>query len=155
MAVHLRQPDGTTKQHWIGSVSNITMENRIAMTQTGPDGEVQLRPEYYGKVIAISGQEISARAKRLVHPRIERWREGIDGKEAEACIIELDEQFTLDLIEEEANESIDLNSSLDYTPECEFVNVPESQPWVDNQPKIVPNKPEELPRTAISDILGL
>ena len=85
-SVHLK--GGGT--HVIGYGTNLPLETRRALT-LNPDGRVRLEPEWYGRVAQISGQDISARELRLSHCTIDRWREGVDGKDPQDCIEDLED----------------------------------------------------------------
>lgn len=64
--------------HWIASVSQITLEERKAMSME--DGS--LRPEYYGRVAVIRGQELTGKNHRFRHAIFVTWRED---KAADDC----------------------------------------------------------------------
>lgn len=87
LAVKLRQSDGTLKEHWIATVSGIPDEIREQlsyMDMTGPS----LQPEYYGKVLCVDGQDISARRRRIAHARA-NWRIGFrEDKNPDMCVLE-------------------------------------------------------------------
>lgn len=68
----------------LGFCSNITMEERIAMTGY-VNGAPVLKDEYYDRVAEISGQDISARSLRLSHCTLDRWRVGVDAKSKDEC----------------------------------------------------------------------
>jgi len=87
-SVHLK--DGGT--HVLGYGTNLPLETRKALTFYDPDARrPELRREWYGRVAQISGQDISARELRLSHCTIDRWREGVDGKDAQDCIEDLED----------------------------------------------------------------
>ena len=72
----LQKKDGTEIEHVIASVPNIALSERKKMTVVDPvTGEVSLHSSYYDKVVEVNGQAISAREKRLTHPRLLRFRE--------------------------------------------------------------------------------
>lgn len=71
----LLQTEDGEEEHMIARVPNIPLKDRRKMTEEGPDGKPQLKQEYYDRVVEVDGQAISARAKRLTHPRLIRWRE--------------------------------------------------------------------------------
>lgn len=75
--------------HVLGYVTNLTMEDRVAMSEF--DGTlVSLKAEMYGKVAEISGQDVSAREMRLSHCTLDRWRTGTgDQKSADECRVSL------------------------------------------------------------------
>lgn len=74
VSVYLHKKNGEIVQHQIAAVSNIPMEERIRMTDHDANGNPILRPEYYGRVVEVTGQDISARARRLTHAAIVLWR---------------------------------------------------------------------------------
>lgn len=74
-------PNGTP--HWFAAVSNIPLVDRKLMS--APDGS--LKPEYYHKVVEVSGQGFSARSKRLNHATLDRWR---DDKPKDQCLVDPD-----------------------------------------------------------------
>jgi len=80
--------DGGT--HVIGYASNVPLETRKEITVL-VDGKPTLRKDWYNRVAEISGQDISARELRLSHCTIDRWREGVDGKQPEDCIEDMDD----------------------------------------------------------------
>lgn len=87
VSVFLQSQDGE-KEHMIARVANIPLTLRKKMSETGPDGQPRLKQEFYDKVVEVDGQAISARAMRLTHPRLLRWR---DDKSKYDCI--LSEEF--------------------------------------------------------------
>lgn len=90
LAVQLRAADGTLTEHWIATVSGIPQHVRSAVSECG-EGPPALRKEFYGQVLAIDGQDISARNRRIAHARAD-WRRGFrDDKTAAMCI--MDEEF--------------------------------------------------------------
>lgn len=84
----LRSSDGSLHKHELARVANIPLEMRKAMTVTGLDGSPCLDSKWYGKVAAVDGATVSARAYRLQHPRLICWR---PDKGMSECII--DEEF--------------------------------------------------------------
>lgn len=74
--------DGHTEVREIGKISNIDMETREECTEIGPDGKPRLKQDWYGRIAEIQGQCFSARAKRLRHCILVRWR---DDKNIEGC----------------------------------------------------------------------
>jgi len=75
--------------HVIGYATNLSYETRVAMTVFS-GGEVSLKPEVYGRVAQISGQDISARELRLSHCTLDRWRDGAgDEKSADDCVVSM------------------------------------------------------------------
>lgn len=75
LSVNVMRPDGTEYVHEIARVSNIPQDLRQKMTIVQHGTAPYLDPEYMGKVIEVEGQDISARAKRMTHARIIKWRE--------------------------------------------------------------------------------
>lgn len=72
ISVTLISGDGE-KEHEIARVANIPLDLRREMTEI-VDGEPRLKEEYYGKVVEVDGQAMSARAFRLTHPRLLGFR---------------------------------------------------------------------------------
>lgn len=70
--------------HHIATVAGLTLEEREAMTEIGPDGAPKLKTKYYNKVAEIDGQDVSSKNLRLAHALIKRWR---PDKNAEDCQI--------------------------------------------------------------------
>lgn len=69
----LEDEEGNQTEHMIARVPNISFLERERMTEL-VNGKPMLKEEYYGQVVEVEGQSISARAKRLVHPRLIRFR---------------------------------------------------------------------------------
>lgn len=69
----VQQPDGTSRP--IGWVTGWTDAERKAMTQHDDAGNMQLNLAFLGRRALITGEGHSAKAKRLRHARIVRWRE--------------------------------------------------------------------------------
>jgi hypothetical protein len=63
--------DGTTSP--IGWVSAWTDAERRAMTVTDSTGRVGLNPAYVGRKGILTGQDLSARSRRLRHARLVSW----------------------------------------------------------------------------------
>lgn len=78
----------TGAEHVVAACANLTLEARKEMTIKGSNGP-ELNPKYLGKIAEIRGMEWSSRNFRLTNARIERWREGSDGKSQEECVINL------------------------------------------------------------------
>ncbi len=93
VSVYLRDSEGNTKPHKIAVVSGIPMEDRKKMTALSSDGNPVLKREYYGKVVSVDGQAVSARAKRLKHAVLVSWRPDLS---PDNCII--DEEFLNSMI---------------------------------------------------------
>ena len=82
LAVNLKRLDGTVSEHVIARVANFTLEERKNMTRLDENGNVFLKLTYLYKVAEVDGQVISARERRITHPRFLRWRED---KSPEQC----------------------------------------------------------------------
>lgn len=74
LSVNLIKEDGSKEEHVIAKISNLPLVERRAITIFDEAGNMQLRPDYMGKVGVVEGQCISSRARRLVHPRLIEWR---------------------------------------------------------------------------------
>lgn len=75
ITVFVVRRDGTEYQHPIAMVTNVTLEDRKAMTYYPKEPhKPYLKSEYYGKVVEVTGQDFSARARRLMHASIVRFR---------------------------------------------------------------------------------
>jgi hypothetical protein len=71
-----------TKPRLIAKVSNLTWHLRKALSNYDPStGKVSLDINSYGKVAHLVGLELSQRAFRLVHPRIEHWRKDLTDRD--------------------------------------------------------------------------
>lgn len=77
------------KEHMIGRCSNLTMEFRQAISIYDADTDtVSLRPDMFGKVAQISGQDVSPRSLRLSHCTLDRWRDQAgDQKTKDQCVV--------------------------------------------------------------------
>ena len=62
-------------------------ELRAAITTRDFNGNVQLKPEIYGAVGVIDGQDLSDKNLRLAHARLIQWR---NDKSAQQCTIRKD-----------------------------------------------------------------
>ena len=62
-SVYINEPDGTTTEHVIASVSGIPHEWKRELCSFDQDGKMILNPEYYGKVIAINGLALTYKLK--------------------------------------------------------------------------------------------
>jgi len=80
----LTMPNGEHVQHHIANVPNLTLEFRKKHTLLDAEGKMSMTPELYNKVVEIDGQWVSARAKRLVHPRLVGFR---DDRSPETCVM--------------------------------------------------------------------
>lgn len=79
------------KTHVIGYPINMTLEERKRISVYDEStGQVDMIPEYYGRVAEISGQDISARELRLSHCTLDRFRDQPgDMKTAEECVVDM------------------------------------------------------------------
>lgn len=66
VSTYVLREDGTRYVHEIARISGFDMKLREDMTLI-VDGEVTLKPSYYGRVVEIDGAGVSARNKRLNH----------------------------------------------------------------------------------------
>lgn len=87
VSVFLKEEDGSETEHWIGTISGITDSLRRRMTVLDEEGNPTLNPEYYGKVLAVNGQDISSKNLRMSHCRALDWNFRID-KSISDCIVE-------------------------------------------------------------------
>ena len=87
VSVYLRNAEGQTKVHQIARVAGLTTEDRIRITETDSQGKPQLRKEFYGAVVTIDGQCVSARSKRLKHAVLVEWR---PDRSPDTCIMDQD-----------------------------------------------------------------
>lgn len=67
----VREADGSTKA--VAWVSNLSDEERQAVTRLDDEGRVTLNPCFLGRRVVIRGQDHSARSHRIRHARVERW----------------------------------------------------------------------------------
>ena len=93
LSVYVKRADGTTYQHMIAKVANIEHSLREKMTIKDDKGNPILDPQWYGKVVECDGQDISARALRLTHAILIRFR---PDRSQDTCIIE--EEFLKSMI---------------------------------------------------------
>ena len=77
----------------IAKVANIDLELRKKITQHDEKGNVILDPSWYGKVVEVDGQDISARALRLTHAILVRFR---PDRSQDTCVIE--EEFLKSMV---------------------------------------------------------
>lgn len=84
IAVNLVDSQGNETEHVIARCANIELELRKQITQFDDNGEMQIDPNWLGKVLEIDGQDVSARAKRFTHARIIRIR---DDKSQFECVM--------------------------------------------------------------------
>ena len=62
-SVYINEPDGTTREHVIASVSGIPHEWKRELCAFDKDGKMILNHKYYGKVIAINGLALTYKLK--------------------------------------------------------------------------------------------
>lgn len=62
-SIYINEPDGTTKEHVIASVSGIPHEWKRELCAFDETGKMILNPKYYGKVIAINGLALTYKLK--------------------------------------------------------------------------------------------
>lgn len=74
--------------HTFAACANVTLEDRKLMT-IQVDGRPALNPDYLGRIATIRGMEWSSRNYRLSNARIQRWREGMDGKPQADCLVDM------------------------------------------------------------------
>lgn len=86
-SVYLRTKDdpGTLYRHEICAVCNFTEQERQEMTYINAVGCAMLKQEYYGRVMEVTGQDISARNKRIMHAKFVKWR---PDRDKQSCVIE-------------------------------------------------------------------
>ena len=60
--------------HWLATVSGIPLQTRMALSEVR-DGKPTLKTEFYGQVLTIDGQDISARNQRVYHAKAD-WVAG-------------------------------------------------------------------------------
>lgn len=89
VSVLVKRPNGVINWHEIARVPNIPLELRKQIT-TLENGRPVLRKEYLGRVVEVEGQSVSARALRLTHPRLIRWR---DDKSADQTTVYNEQQL--------------------------------------------------------------
>ena len=73
--------------HHVATVGGLTDELKQAITVKDFNGDVQLRPDVYGAVGVIDGQDLSDKNLRLAHARLIQWR---NDKSAQQCQIRKD-----------------------------------------------------------------
>lgn len=83
LSIHMLKDNGTMVDHIIAYVPNIPRELKKVMTMEDNNGDVMLNPDYMGMVVEVDGQAISAKSRRLTHPRMLNFR--MD-KNANDCI---------------------------------------------------------------------
>lgn len=93
ISVNLRDSEGNLTSHMIAKVTNIEMSLRKQMTKLDDNGNPILDPTFYNRVVEVDGQSISARARRLTHAVLVRFR---PDRSADTCI--MDESFLNSMI---------------------------------------------------------
>ena len=78
---------GIPQIHHVATVGGLTDELRQAITVKDFNGDVQLRPDIYGAVGVIDGQDLSDKNLRLAHAKLVHWR---TDKSAQQCTIRKD-----------------------------------------------------------------
>ena len=76
--------NGTPYIHHVATVGGLTDELRQAISTRDFNNNVQLRPDIYGAIGVIDGQDISDKNLRLTHARLVHWR---TDKSAQQCTI--------------------------------------------------------------------
>lgn len=84
ISINLVDGQGNCVEHHIANLPNMVLAERQEMTEM-VGGKPVLKKEYYGRVVEMDGQWISARSKRLVHPVFKRWR---PDRSPESCQID-------------------------------------------------------------------
>lgn len=74
LSCYLVDEDGNRKLHHIATISSMTLELRKEITEWDENGVPRLKFEFYNKVCEIDGQAVSARARRLKHAVLVRFR---------------------------------------------------------------------------------
>jgi ATP-dependent DNA ligase len=87
VSVMLREDDGTESEYWIGSVSGITDSLRRQMTTLDNEGKPTLNPDYLGKVITVTGQDVSSANMRLSHCRCTSWNIRTDKNQSDCVFL--------------------------------------------------------------------
>lgn len=94
LSVYMTQDGKEPYQHVIATVSSMPDAVREQLSQVDYVSGVSLKDEFYGKVLTIDGQELSARNKRLMHARAD-WNKGFrNDKDAEQCTMTVAEVET-------------------------------------------------------------
>lgn len=73
-SIYMLEVDGTTRQHVISYCPGLSLDLAKKATVIGLDGKPTLNPVFYGRVVELDGQDISAKSLRLSHPRLIRFR---------------------------------------------------------------------------------
>ena len=83
----IENQDGDFLIHHIATVPGISQELREAISTKDIYGNVALKPEIYGRVASIDGQDLSSRSLRFTHAILIGWRED---RSADTCRIRKD-----------------------------------------------------------------
>jgi len=87
VSIFLRNAKGEIREHEIARISGLTEGLRKEMTEVGSDGTPRMKESFYDRVVEVDGQCISARARRLKHAHLVRFR---DDKYKDLCVLEED-----------------------------------------------------------------
>ena len=71
---YIEDEKGNPLIHHIATVSGISQELREAISVKDENGNVALRPDVYGKVASIDGQDVSSKTQRFAHAVLVNWR---------------------------------------------------------------------------------
>lgn len=74
ITIMMKTTAGPCVEHIIAYIPNIPKDMKIAATAADADGNPTLAEEFYGVVVEVDGQAISAKSRRLTHPRMTRFR---------------------------------------------------------------------------------
>ena len=85
ISTYLRDDEGNITTHEIAHVSSISDDLRKEITTYDEEGNPILKQDYYNKVVEVDGQCISARAKRLRHAVLVRFR---PDRSSDTCILD-------------------------------------------------------------------
>lgn len=83
VSCYIRRPSGDMYEHVIAFPPNIDLKTKKECTITDAEGNPTLAPEYYNLVVEVDGQAISAKSRRLTHPKMLRYR---FDKSKEQCV---------------------------------------------------------------------
>jgi len=83
VSCYIRRADGSSYKHVIAFLPNIEKTMKEECTVMDADGKPTLAQDFYGLVVEVDGQAISAVSRRLTHPRMLRMR---FDKTKEECI---------------------------------------------------------------------
>lgn len=79
---YIEDEAGNPLVHHIATVSGFSQELREAISIKDEFGNVALRPDVYGKVASIDGQDVSAKTQRFAHAVLVNWR---NDRSADTC----------------------------------------------------------------------